>query len=366
MSASIRCASSSGSTVRRSHTTRPSSTRDHHAPGPQVAREPVGLLHLDRDAARRDRRAPAATRRPRPPRCRRPWRPERARTSASARTRRCSTGSHAIRHRGRVPPRPSRYASATDCNAASVTLSARTARASGCAFRRSTSARRPTMTPGLRSAEQLVARERHERGARVDALADTELVAQPRRPFREPGRRVVEQTRARVDDDRAAERRQLGDRDGRDEPDHAVVRGVHLQEQRDVVGEGGRVVGAPRAVRRADLDEVRARLGHDLGDAEPAADLHELAARHHDRPRRAHTRRARAEPRPRCCSPRCPPRRRTPPRAVRPRARDASRGRPRRGGTRCSCTPPRPASPRWPHGRAARARGSCAATRPSR
>ncbi len=40
------------------------------------------------------------------------------------------------------------------------------------------------------------------------------------------------------------------------------------------------VVGAPRAVRGPDLDEVRTGLREDVGHAEPAADLDELAARH--------------------------------------------------------------------------------------
>ena len=55
------------------------------------------------------------------------------------------------------------------------------------------------------------------------------------------------------------------------------------------------VVGQARAVRRADLDEPRARLRDDVGHAEAAADLHELAAGDDDRPargRRARPRRA--------------------------------------------------------------------------
>ncbi len=65
----------------------------------------------------------------------------------SARTRSASTGSHAMRQSGISAASPDRYANATDCRPASVTLSARSARASGCALMRSMSARRPTMTP---------------------------------------------------------------------------------------------------------------------------------------------------------------------------------------------------------------------------
>jgi hypothetical protein len=51
--------------------------------------------------------------------------------------------------------------------------------------------------------------------------------------------------------------------------------------------ESARVVVRARAVRRADLDQARAARREDLRHAEPAADLHQLAARdHHLAPRR--------------------------------------------------------------------------------
>ena len=64
--------------------------------------------------------------------------------------------------------------------------------------------------PGLRSAEQLVARERHERGAGVEALPHTGLVAEPRRSLGEPRCALVEEPGTRVDDHRRSERRELG------------------------------------------------------------------------------------------------------------------------------------------------------------
>ena len=65
----------------------------------------------------------------------------------SARTRNASTGSHAMRQNGIAVASPSRYACATAWSPARVSLSARSARASGCAFNRSMSVRRPTMIP---------------------------------------------------------------------------------------------------------------------------------------------------------------------------------------------------------------------------
>jgi len=53
---------------------------------------------------------------------------------------------------------------------------------------------------------------------------------------------------------------------------------VHLQDRGGALGERGPVVRDPRAVRGADLDELGAGGGHDVGDPELAADLDELAA----------------------------------------------------------------------------------------
>ena len=93
------------------------------------------------------------------------------------------------------------------------TLSARTARASGWALQPIARASRAADDDaGLRTAEQLVARERHQRGAGVEALAHAGLVAQPAGSTAQPRRALVEQARTGVDDHRRAERRELGDR----------------------------------------------------------------------------------------------------------------------------------------------------------
>ena len=53
---------------------------------------------------------------------------------------------------------------------------------------------------------------------------------------------------------------------------------MHAQEQRRLRADRALVVGGARAVRRADLDEPRARAGEHVRDAEAAADLDQLAA----------------------------------------------------------------------------------------
>ncbi len=53
---------------------------------------------------------------------------------------------------------------------------------------------------------------------------------------------------------------------------------MHLEHRAGAVGERRSIVADARAVRGADLDELRARGRHDVGDAELAADLDQLAA----------------------------------------------------------------------------------------
>jgi hypothetical protein len=54
---------------------------------------------------------------------------------------------------------------------------------------------------------------------------------------------------------------------------------VHPQDRACALADRGSVVAGSRAVRRADLDQERARLAHDLGDAEASADLDQLTTR---------------------------------------------------------------------------------------
>ena len=162
------------------------------------------------------------------------------------------------------------------------TLSGRIARASGSLRSRAMRSARPTTKPGLRAADQLVAAERHEVGAGGQALRGHRLV-------REAEGRGVEQRAAAqvVDDDRpvrVGDRRQLARGSGTStKPVMAEVRRVDAEDEPGAaVGERRLEVVDARPVRRADLDEPRARPSDDLGDPDAAPDLDELAARHGD------------------------------------------------------------------------------------
>ncbi len=135
---------------------------------------------------------------------------------------------------------------------------------------------------GLRAAEELVAGEDHERGARRDRLPHGGLVAQPGRwAGGQPGTRRVEEPGTQIDDDRWPERREWLDGCVLGEASDAVVRLVHLEDQLDIARDR-LVVGGTRAVGGPDLDQTRPRLLHDLRDAETAADLDQLAPRDRD------------------------------------------------------------------------------------
>ena len=134
---------------------------------------------------------------------------------------------------------------------------------------------RPDQQAGLRAAEQLVARERRERGAGADRPAH-------RRLAREQLDVLGQHAGADVVDHGHAEAAQLLDLDLLDEADGAEVRRMRAQDRPGLLAAGrqrGLVVGAARAVRRAHLDEPRARGREDLGDPEAAADLDQLPAR---------------------------------------------------------------------------------------
>ena len=90
----------------------------------------------------------------------------------------------------------SRYSASVAASAASVSLSGRSARISGCLRARLDRRLRADDDAGLRAAEQLVAGERHEVGAGRDGLGDRRLVGQPPRAL---GRAVDERARAEID-----------------------------------------------------------------------------------------------------------------------------------------------------------------------
>ena len=76
--------------------------------------------------------------------------------------------------------------------------------------------------------------------------------------------------------------RELAHADLAREAEHPVVGGVDAEDGARRGAERARVVGGARAVGRAHLAQPRARALDDLGDAEPVADLDELAARDDD------------------------------------------------------------------------------------
>ena len=149
----------------------------------------------------------------------------------------------------------------------------RSARWSGCRRRRSIRSARPTTTAGLRPAEQLVAAEADEVGAGGERVPRGRLVGD-----------LDERARAEVVEQRHAVR---GARPRRAPP--AIGRSVKPTTRKfdwwtrrssavSPVRPRARSRGA-RAVRRADLDERRARAREHVGDAEAVADLDQLAAR---------------------------------------------------------------------------------------
>ena len=276
--AAARRGSSDGSTVRRSQTMAPASTRATIG-----GRGPAGRRRRRRRGRRRpteivagqgaaagdglgvDHLAPTP--------------------SASARSRSVAIGSAAMRHSGMASP-SRRGRPGPDCRAARAILSARRARASGWRAHGGHQVGPAGDHPGLGAAEQLVAGERDQRRAGGQGLAGAGLVPQPagaRRPARGWSRRAGP-SRCRP---RPAGRGRPARPPRRlDEPDHAVVGGVDLQDQgrrrrrhrpRPVVGPAG-AVGGP------DLDQAGAGLGHHVGHPEPAADLDQLAPGHDDLP----------------------------------------------------------------------------------
>ena len=164
-SAAARRASSAGSTVRRSHTTRSSSMRATMraarsravtalTDAGSTATPHDGMVEAGQRAAARDRFGVDDLR------ARNRGR-DRFRAHAQRVDRRARHAPE--RDRRRVARRGTRTRRTAD--PASVTLSARSARASGCAFSRSIERAPADDDARLRSAEQLVARERDERGA---------------------------------------------------------------------------------------------------------------------------------------------------------------------------------------------------------
>ena len=206
---------------------------------------------------RRPARASVATRGPR-----------RSRSAiASARARSAVDGCRGHppeRHRGDDVAARGRRARAPAPPPARARRGAR-ARASGWRAQRATRSARPAMMPACGPPSSLSPLNVTSaapasivwRGGRLATPATAAGAARAT-----TGRSASSEPAAEVDDDRDAERGELADRGVLDEAVDAVVARVHLEHEGDVGArrvEGPAVVGEPRAVRRADVDEARAR-----------------------------------------------------------------------------------------------------------
>ncbi len=244
-------------------------------------------------------------------------------------------------------------------SAATVSLSMRSARASG--WRRSvpmTSAA-PNNRPACGPPSSLSALHGDHRGALAQRRRDVGLVGQQR-----VGR---EQPAAEIGDHRHRQGGQLGHRHRAGEALDAEVAGMHLEHGRGVRADRCGVVGARDPVRGADLAQPGAAGRDEVGEPEAVADLDHLAAADDDLATRAdrgrgeHQRGGAVVDRERRLGRRAPPAaaRRPDPvrvaRAVRSPGRTPRRRTPSRRRARRSRTP-----------RAAPGPGSCAGRHPSR
>ena len=136
--------------------------------------------------------------------------------------------------------------------------------------------------PGLGPAEELVAGEGHQVHSGGHRLLHRGLVREA------PGAQIDERPRAEIlhdgDPPLPPELDELAGRHLGGEPHDPVVGGVDLEQERrgrrDCLG----VVPQVGPVRRAHFTEDRAAAQHDVGDAEFATDLDQLAARDDDLP----------------------------------------------------------------------------------
>ena len=123
----------------------------------------------------------------------------------------------------------SRYSISVASSAASDSLSIRSARASGMRARGRHRRNRAQQQPGLRAAEQLVARAAHERRAGGERASQRRLVGQRRRSR---SRRRARRSRRRRSPATPSPHSSL-DRDLLDEPERPEVRLVHAQDRPD-------------------------------------------------------------------------------------------------------------------------------------
>ena len=174
----VDASSSPGSTMRRSSTVAPSRTRAMI--GGSCAAQRGEMVAGDADADRRRSSRPAPTPRPAPPRWPRhspspACLDDRGRPARGAGRRRCADHPP---ERDRRRPRCDRgTSSAVRCSAAARGAPGRRARASGWRWQRCDQVGAAGDDPRLRTAEQLVAAEGHQRGAVRQRLASRRLTA---------------------------------------------------------------------------------------------------------------------------------------------------------------------------------------------
>jgi hypothetical protein len=125
---------------------------------------------------------------------------------------------------------------------------------------------------------RISAAEHHHLDSGRDARAHRGLV-----PERGNVGARVEQSAAEILDHRdreaASERHEIVERRAFGEARDREVRRVHAQDRRGAIRDRGGIVRDARAIGGADFSQHRAGLRHDVGDAEAAADLDQLATR---------------------------------------------------------------------------------------
>ena len=170
----------------------------------------------------------------------------------------------------------SSYSASVASSAASVILSARSARARGLLPAGGDQLALPDEAARLRPSQQLVAAEEHQVGARRDGIAH------PRLARESPRRRGRAAVRSRHRAGRAVRVRAPGVASARwirrrHEARLREVAAVHDEDGAGVGADRGFVVGGMRAIGGADLAEARAAPREDVGNAERSADLDQLA-----------------------------------------------------------------------------------------
>lgn len=137
--------------------------------------------------------------------------------------------------------------------------------------------RAPGDQSGLRSAEQLIARETDDISASGNAFLWCRFVRQS------PALRCQQAAAANIMNQREAvvmgQRRQPGQRRRFSEADDAEIAGMHRQQRRRLIGQRLLEVAQAGAVRRAHLDQPRAALPQYIGDAESTANLNQFPPR---------------------------------------------------------------------------------------